>query len=1167
MLVGGLFVFLSGYSVYAFFLGGIDGLPPLPLEYAPRTGPAEKIEIIVGLREKMIEQAFGPDCEELRRHIRLLVKDKGMILSAGQFSIETDGRVKFEPFSAALFSKTKEGEYPEINTVKCDFAFLTLDKPVQVPSELANRKVMAVELRSIRDKVKLTNNRRTPAKNDDVEVEIAMRPLYYEDRTNLIRTDGYVHLKDFQSQPRPTEIKALGMELHLSPDSSPNKPRVAKTPTQPKGEGVNSVELIVLRQTVEMHLWVDTNDGFLGREETPPGAKPVGKAEAPPPKSQVFIKTPGPFTYDLTKELAWFDSPPVLKGGVLPASPQRVLVSRWHPESKTDQIDCDHLKLQFRKKAVSPGAKKNVAPADSPTGDKEIEWAIATSRPGQQVTLAMDTQGLEAYGYEMHYYAEEPGRGPKTIVKGSPMRAVKDFHKIRARELHLTANDKDGKGQAAYAKGPGVIDLADKSAKPNYPTHITWKDTLVSVQERDGDKLYEKWTMTEDAVYVDEEQKQELRGQVIQLWLEPNDPARGGPKSSGGPKQRLHKVEAFERVFAMAQETTIKRADHLLMVFRPEVAAGAVLPSVPEPPAPTATPVIGPADAKDAKSAPANGDVKPGVRPSDPSDKTPVIGPPHPAGPDKGKPAEPKEPARKPILLEAKDVVIYMATQGGSKQLDWLDASGQVHVVQEAEKAGDKGTDIRGDLLNLKRLGKENENVLTVFGANKDNPARLEMGETILFGPKVTIDQLKNHADVEGAGSMSMPSKTTLEGDRPARPGARMDIFWQQNMTFDGKVAFFVGGVQGFQDESRLKCESMQATMDRLIVFKQGQTSNEGAKVERLLCNAKVYGEDEQRDRDGRRTQASRLWCTQLDVHNNEATTSWASGPGRVDHLGYSDADTGPQANGPQANGPQAAAPGINPIAVGGNAPPRKPREMKLTRIDYKGRMFSSTKNNLKKAKFYDEVEVFNVPSEVFDVPLVPDKLPPGGFFLTCDRLDLEAHEDKDKTTQRMIAWDHVTFRNPDCFGRCDVLKFDEANDTIIFEAKPGNLVRMVQRTPGGGQRDITGEQVLYNRKLGTFRANKIGSINSSWLEVPSIPITGLNAYRQDQPLLRLGLAARDDRQELAAHRAIDNLALVRRKDRQPDLVVLVGRLLDRDLGGLAVDEREFRLLTGRQRS
>ena len=44
-------------------------------------------------------------------------------------------------------------------------------------------------------------------------------------------------------------------------------------------------------------------------------------------------------------------------------------------------------------------------------------------------------------------------------------------------------------------------------------------------------------------------------------------------------------------------------------------------------------------------------------------------------------------------------------------------------------------------------------------------------------------------------------------------------------------------GVQGEQDNSTLKCDSMTAVMDHTVVFKDSQKSSETAKVERLLCH------------------------------------------------------------------------------------------------------------------------------------------------------------------------------------------------------------------------------------------------------------------------------------------------------------------------------------------
>src|SRR5207237_1153083 len=161
-------VFLSSYGVYSLVFGGIDGLPPLDPSLLPLERDQQPPPPPPPLREMMIQQAFGKDCEELRRPIKLLVRDKGLVLAAGEFYMEKDGRVKLAPFSAALFPKNKNTAGAEINTVQCDFAYLTLDKPVQFATELPSRKVTAVELRSTSQGVRIINNRGTEVKGDDL---------------------------------------------------------------------------------------------------------------------------------------------------------------------------------------------------------------------------------------------------------------------------------------------------------------------------------------------------------------------------------------------------------------------------------------------------------------------------------------------------------------------------------------------------------------------------------------------------------------------------------------------------------------------------------------------------------------------------------------------------------------------------------------------------------------------------------------------------------------------------------------------------------------------------------------------------------------------------------------------------------------------------------------
>ena len=59
--------------------------------------------------------------------------------------------------------------------------------------------------------VRVINNRRTKEKNDDLEVLITGGPVFYEERRDLIWSDGWVQLLDTQTQPRSARWAISGM--------------------------------------------------------------------------------------------------------------------------------------------------------------------------------------------------------------------------------------------------------------------------------------------------------------------------------------------------------------------------------------------------------------------------------------------------------------------------------------------------------------------------------------------------------------------------------------------------------------------------------------------------------------------------------------------------------------------------------------------------------------------------------------------------------------------------------------------------------------------------------------------------------------------------------------------------------------------------------------------
>src|SRR5262249_43248675 len=153
------------------------------------------------------------------------------------------------------------------------------------------------------------------------------------------------------------------------------------------------------------------------------------------------------------------------------------------------------------------------------------------------------------------------------------------------------------------------------------------------------------------------------------------------------------------------------------------------------------------------------------------------------------------------------------------------------------------------------------------------------------------------------------------------------------------KHAEFHGGVVAYQDSASLRCYNLEVTLDRAVSFKEGQKGGQNAKVEILLCDRKVYVVDEARDEQGKLVKYYRLEAPQVRLDNPVELVT-ASGPGKVTILAAGSTEqTTPGAPRPEAR-------------------TKAPQELKLTRIEFLGRMFSNNKNDIRTSKFYDNVQV-----------------------------------------------------------------------------------------------------------------------------------------------------------------------------------------------------------------
>jgi lipopolysaccharide export system protein LptA len=1103
LLAAGFCLFLTAYFVYAHFLGGIDGLPPLPEDYRPIAGDFDEAAPLPQSENSAnakLRSAFGVDCKEIKDFkIKLELQKKGMVLAAGDFKIDPEGKLLLFPFSLAIFGKSNAGaQEPEINTVQSDTALLTLDKPVNNVMEMANRKIIGAELVG---NIYLINNRRTPQRDDDISL-FTQGPLYYQESLQLVWTDKTVRLIDLQSKPHPMTIDGTQMYVYLTKETKSADPVKAGARQPAKSESLSGVDRIELRKDVDMNLWIDAHSGFLGRDngaQKPKAAQPAETAKPPAPpeeKVKVVIMTQGPFTYDLHTHLATYDI-----SKISGPRPNVVTVDRINEEEgKLDHLQCDHLEMQFRQQekpaGTAPAAPK--ASADNQSEGLELESARAT---GTEVVVTSDAEVLEAHGNDF-FYDKLKGL---TTLKGTPqMWALKEGNEIQAPELQLV----DDKGnQQATALGEGRILMLDK-ATGKRPLEAQWKQRLLYAKDGSVDVL----TLIGDAAFVDHDHEQELRANVLKVWLEPADPPKpGAPREPGLPRgvnaarendqphRKPQHLEATGNITSFGPDMHVHDTDHLVVWFKDA-------PVEQLPPAATK---------KEAAEEDPRDKLASRAMPEKPPDTLPSRTTPAAPGNEENAPASPSdsaaaaaEPAKpkKPIDLSAHSITAHVLRRGEKNDLDHLWCQGTVRVHQDPATPDEKGVDIRGDTLNLTH--QVDGNILKVTGDN----AQVQLDKIFILGPDVNIDQTTNEVFVKGMGIMKMPSNAKFDGTQGKQPGApqkppgppqpnakpvvpnpaetsELTVNWEKNMLFDGQKAQFFGNIRAVQDSGHLACQTMQVILDRKISLREGNKTAPPAKVKSLLCDKDVWLEDATVEGD-QIASFKRMDCLVLAVENDiekDESIAEAGGPGRVRIFQIEQKDPPPSKPGAPA-GQAGSTPLPRSGTPAGAGKPKKTTEPgkpnskdeeqhKLTSVSYQGKMIANNKIGM--ATFYDRVIVIDVPSEDPDLKIDENRPPKQSMYISCEKLEVLRHKLPDgSSNQEMRAYKKVVIEGEQYSGKADIVKYDQSKEQIILEGTAGNFARLYKEEVKGQEpRTIIGRKITYWRDTGKFHVEDVKEI------------------------------------------------------------------------------------------
>jgi hypothetical protein len=583
-------------------------------------------------------------------------------------------------------------------------------------------------------------------------------------------------------------------------------------------------------------------------------------------------------------------------------------------------------------------------------------------------------------------------------------------------------------------------------------------------------------------------------------------------------KQNPHRLEAVGDVVLTSPDLNIDHSEYLNVWFK----------DVPPPP-----PAVEPAP---ANAAAPGGPMAAGANAPPPIPPPPAA----PTAPANQEPAK-KGPAKKDkdeppfIVRNSRRIEAWVNRIDGVNNLDKVHCEGKVVMHQDPTPDNETGVDIAGHTVDVEHFTEGN--YLVVEG-NDENLGQVHFDSILIVAEDIRIDQRDSTANVKGPGSMRLRSKTDLDGKELETP-TFVDVFWNDAMDLDGPIQWvrYEGAVTARQGEKKVICETMQVWLDRPLYLNQtskpkskkkvdgpqtvnagppGQSGasatitpqpkngagatqsakpgaakknaddDESPKIRKVLCDQQpanpmgnklkrllqVSAEDIEKE-NGALIKYQHVLGLQIEMDNVEnKMTAWGPGTVRMFQPSSSDPVGG---NEPP---PKQGANGANGNGGKKDDAKKDDEEMKLTWISFDQRMIAD--NTKKRAMFYSNIELVNMPSDRHDAPIDIAKLPPRALYLRChDNLEMttvtrKALNKKGETVevkhQEMKATGNVRVRNDDFEAWSQVMTYAEDKSLLVFIGTRDNPAVMNKSEIKGGERKtFRGQTIRYNLKTKDF--------------------------------------------------------------------------------------------------
>ena len=724
---------------------------------------------------------------------------------------------------------------------------------------------------------------------------------------------------------------------------------------------------------------------------------------------------------------------------------------RRNQPAEFNQLTCDLLTLDFEPNAAEPDPAKRPSDADPTHKAGEIDANPGPAAKALRASMGPVTNGERSSGrfqgleadlslQRMHAW------GPKVVLtsKANELRArmtdlVYDAHtkvavmtgrnsvyvtqrtsEMSSPEITLMYDEDESTISSVLCRGSGWLEYYDAETQ-KIAFSARWSKQLRKYPDRHSD--LDILEIKQQVLLRQPEQQMGLAGEFIKVWIDRKiSRTAKGTNSKPANRFRLRRLLALKDVAMVSPEMNAETQ-------RLEVWVEEGLPRQTA----TAEPVRLFSPRRETTDA-------------------------HPR-PNSGSEAKPNNP----IEVSA-DLIRVQIVQGPQQQEPERQETQVAQIwnlgnveVKQRHQPGQQPLRMTGDQLHVVNRN-EHDQLLHVYG----KPAHIRGRRMHIEGRELHLDRAGNVAWVTGPGLLELPVERTLEGEE-LEESQLLDIWWKEQMRFDGRTAHFFGDVRSVlnnnRTQSQMSCQEMQVFLTKKYSFSeeipQGDADDE-IEIDHVVCKEGVEFKSKEYEanrlvsiRQGRFVEFLLNPLTgKTEAQGPGLITSWRRGEGKRPALSPF---TTVKANKPLQ--PNIADWEYTQIGFSGTMSGRMSRRFRRTakqRSDTQmdaTRQFTALRNRV---VFRSRVEIVYGPVERPLETIEADDPPKDGGWMRCRTLTLTQHRKNETSTAyvELFASGNAEFAGRSFSGQADTISYDESKNLFILRSlgsQPASIWRQTQ--------------------------------------------------------------------------------------------------------------------------